>query len=326
MTQASESKSENGPRGNIGTARYALIAAAAIATFSIGYAIARGDDRGAAASGAPNGAMDPALTGEDIAGAIPDLEARLEANPEDEQGWALLGLSYYQVGRYTEAAEAYGRASALDPTNARYFSARGEALALAADGAFPAEAAQAFARALELDPADPRARYFEGVRKDMTGDHQGAVDDWIALLRDTPPGSPWEGDLRQLIAQVAQAEGIDVEGRVPPPGTAARTNLPAAATQGIPGPTPQQMREASQLPQGQQDMMVEDMVDGLDQRLRGNPNDADGWIMLMRSRMQLGQSAQATQAWRRAREAFANNSAQLQRINNSARALGVPGA
>lgn len=309
------------------TARYVLIAAAAIATFSIGYAIARGDDQGAAQSGAPEAtAQAETLGNTELAAAIPDLEARVEQRPDDEEAWALLGLSYFQTGRYGDAASAYGRASELNPTMARYHSARGEALALAADDGFPTDARQAFARALELDPSDPRARYFEGVRKDLAGDHEGAINDWVALLRDTPPNAPWEGDLRGLIAQVAEEHGIDVSERVPPPGTIAQTNVPAAATQAIPGPSPEEMRAASQLPQGQQDMMIENMVNGLDERLSRNPNDADGWIMLMRSRMQLGQSAQAGDAWRRAREAFASDSSQLERINASARALGVPGA
>lgn len=316
---------DSGKTANI--ARYALIAAAAVATFSIGFAIARGDDRGAAVSGAPEGTDQSAAMGNaELAEAIPQLEARLEANPEDEEGWTLLGLSYFQTGRYDEAATAYGRASELNPTLARYHSARGEALALAADDGFPAAAQQAFARALELDPADPRARYFDGVRKDIAGDHAGAINDWIALLGDTPAGAPWESDLRRLIAEVSAEHDIDVSGRVPPPGTRAQTGIPAAATQAIPGPSPAEMRAASGLPQGQQDMMIENMVGGLDQRLTANPNDPDGWIMLMRSRMQLGQTVQATGAWRRAREAFAGNSAQLGRINAAARALGVPEA
>ena len=49
MAESGKSDADNG--GN--PARYVLIAAAAIATFSIGYAIARGDDQGAAESGAP---------------------------------------------------------------------------------------------------------------------------------------------------------------------------------------------------------------------------------------------------------------------------------
>jgi cytochrome c-type biogenesis protein CcmH len=311
--------------GNI--ARYALIAAAVVATFSIGFAIARGDDTGAAASGAPDGTSQAdSMDSTDLANAIPQLEARLEADPEDEEGWALLGLSYFQTGRYADAASAYGQASELNPTLARYHSARGEALALAADDGFPQDAQQAFTRALELDPADPRARYFEGVRKDIDGDHEGAINDWIALLLDTPTGAPWESDLRRLIAEVSEDHGIDVSGRVPPPGTLPQSNVPAAATQAIPGPTPGEMRAASNLPQGQQDMMIENMVNGLDQRLSSNPNDPDGWIMLMRSRMQLGQTVQASGAWRRAREALAGNSSQLERINAAARALGVPDA
>ncbi|MEM8695317.1 MAG: tetratricopeptide repeat protein [Pseudomonadota bacterium] len=323
MTESRISDGQKSP----GPARYALIAAAAIATFSIGFAIARGDDRGAAESGAPEGtAQAENMDDTGLAEAIPDLEARVEQRPDDEQGWALLGLSYFQTGRYVDAASAYGRASELNPTLARYHSARGEALALAAEDGFPTDARQAFARALELDPADPRARYFEGVRKDLAGDHAGAIDDWIALLNDTPTDAPWEADLRNLIAQVSDEHGIDVSGRVPPPGTLAQSNVPEAVTRGIPGPSAEEMRAASQLPQGQQDMMIENMVEGLDQRLSRNPDDADGWIMLMRSRMQLGQSAQAGDAWRRAREAFDDDSAQLERINASARALSVPGA
>lgn len=324
MAEAADSAEAKGG----GLARYALIAAAAIATFSIGYTLARGDERGAAASGAPEGGETVGMAGEggDLSQVIPELKARLEANPEDEEGWALLGLSYYETGRYADAAEAYRRASELNPTLARYHSARGEALAVASTGGFPDEAAAAFRRALELDPSDPRARYFLAVQKDMAGDHAAALDDWIALLRDTPPGAPWEADLRRLIAQVSEAEGIDVSDRVPPPGTAAQSDVPAAATQGIPGPTREEMQAASQLPQGQQDMMIQQMVDGLAQRLERDPGDADGWIMLMRSRMQLGQTAQAGRAWRSAREAFADDAAQLRRINASARALGVPGA
>ena len=288
----SSSWTDRGPgsdrTGNV--ARYALIAAAAIAAFSVGFAVVHGYDRGAAESGAPEGTIRAeSMDSKGLARAIPDLEARVEQQPDDEQGWALLGLSYFQAGRFADAARAYGRA-------------------------------------LELDPADPRTRYFEGIRKNLAGDHARAIDDWIALLRDTPANAPWKGDLRRLVTQVSEEHGIDVSGRVPPPDTIAQDNVPETAIGAIPGPGMEEMRTASRLPQGQQEMMIDNMVNGLDQRLSRNPNDPDGWIMLMRSRMQLGQTDQAEQAWRRAREAFSGDSARLERINASARALGVPGA
>ena len=38
------------------------------------------------------------------------------------------------------------------------------------------------------------------------------------LLKDTPPGAPWEVDLRHTIAQTAQRNNIQVAGRMPAPG------------------------------------------------------------------------------------------------------------
>src|SRR3546814_16145125 len=70
----------------------------------------------------------------------------------------------------------------------------------------PAAASEAFDKAIALDAKDPRARYFLAVRKDIGGDHQGAIDDWFALLSDTPRGAPWEADLRRTIEQVRSEE------------------------------------------------------------------------------------------------------------------------
>ena len=50
------------------------------------------------------------------------------------------------------------------------------------------------------------------------------------------------------------------------------------------------------LPPGQQEAMIANMVDGLDKRLQANPKDANGWIMLIRSRMTLGEPAKAKAA------------------------------
>src|SRR3546814_15157019 len=77
----------------------------------------------------------------------------------------------------------------------------------------PAAASEAFDKAIALDANDPRARYFLAVRKDIGGDHRGAIDDWFALLSDTPRGAPWEADLRRTIEQVGAIHKIEVEDR-----------------------------------------------------------------------------------------------------------------
>lgn len=297
--------------------RIALILAALIAAAAIGVAVTRNRTEAPPAS--------PAATAPvgDVPTMIAELEARLKQDPKSAEGWQMLGWSYFETGRYADAAKAYAHAAALKPANATYWSALGEALVLSGPGGVPAEAEQAFRKALAVDPKDHRARYFVGVKKDLAGDHKGAVDDWIAVLKDTPAGAPWEQPVRELLDKVARANKIGISGRVPPPS--ARPVADGVATAAIPGPTREQMQAASALPPGQQDAMVRGMVDGLAARLKADPKNGDGWIRLMRARMVLGESGAATQALRDARAAFAGNAAEQARLSDAARTLGVPG-
>src|SRR3569623_1103399 len=124
---------------------------------------------------------------------VADLKRRAQAQPKDARTWQQLGLAYGELGRFDEAAKAYRRAVAADPKSAVLWSSLGEAVARASErDPMPPEARAAFAKAEALDPKDPRARYFLGVEKDLAGDHRGAIDAWLALLKDTPSGAPWD--------------------------------------------------------------------------------------------------------------------------------------
>ena len=258
-------------------------------------------------------------------GDVDALEAATRENPDDVAAWQRLADARFDADDYTAAAQAYRRVTDLAPAVAGNWSVLGESLVLASrTDPVPADALAAFRRAIELDADDPRARYFLAAKRDIDGDHQGAIDDWFALLADTPRGAPWEADLRRTIEQVAQRNHIDVARRLAAVRQPEMTNdqLPVAA-RAIPGPTRQQMQDAAALPKGQQDMMVQSMVDGLEQRLVADPRQPDRWIMLMRSRMTLGETAKAAEALRRA---VAANPSDAERIRAQARLLGVPGA
>jgi cytochrome c-type biogenesis protein CcmH len=233
--------------------------------------------------------------------------------------WRMAGWAYAQNGDAAEAARAYRKAAEIEPGNGENWSSLGEVLQTPSTEVV-AEAAEAFAKAVKLNPADPRARYFLAVQKDLRGDHKGAVDDWIALLKDTPPGAPWEADLRRNIEQVAARNRIDLAGRL----TAPRSGT--AATAGIPGPTPDQLAAAGSIPPSQQDAMVAGMVQRLEDRLKGNPKDADGWIRLMRSRMVLKEPDRAVAALKSGLAAFEGDGATQGRLRSAAAELGVPRA
>ncbi len=321
------SENERSKKGfSLSFGRVALILAALVALLAVALSIMR--SRAPSPDEAP-----PSATGQpepDVATMIAALEQKLAKNPGDGEGWTMLGWSYYSVGRYADAVKAYGRATTIDPANPGAWSALGEVLVLAGPGGITADAAGAFRKALALDPKDFRARYFLGVKKDQDGDHQAALDDWIALLNDAPPGAPWEDAVRALIDKASSDHGIDVAGRVPPRRPVDRAAPPAAApgaavaTDGIPGPTASDMQAASGLAPADQDAMVRGMVDRLAARLQANPKDGDGWIRLMRARIVLKDGAGASAALAGGRAAFAGDSAELARLDEAARALGMP--
>jgi cytochrome c-type biogenesis protein CcmH len=252
---------------------------------------------------------------------IAELEARARANPNDPAAWEELGFAYYAEGRFDEAARAYRQAAEGRPDSPDLWAALGEARVLASqDDPIPPLAVQAFERALELDPKQPRARYYMAARTDLSGDHEGAIGEWLAILAETPPGAVYEENLLRTIRQVGKINDIEVESRIAR-ATADRLEAPRlTAGAAIPGPTREQIDAARAIAPGEQQAMAEGMVERLETRLRGEPNNVDGWVMLMRSRMTLGQPDRASQALK---DAIAANPGAAARLRQEAELLGV---
>jgi cytochrome c-type biogenesis protein CcmH len=294
-------------------ASVALVAGALAAAFAVGFAVSRG---GGASS-------DPArIEAGDGLASIASLEANAKANPEDASAWRNLGVAYFNDSRFADAARAYEKAVAIEPEHALTWSALGEARVMASErDPMPGDALAAFERAASLDPKDPRARYFLAVKRDLEGDHEGAIADWLALLGDTPTDAPWREDLVRTIEQVGTINSLDVADRL---AAAAAKSPPApagpAVARAIPGPSAQDIAAAAQIPPGEQREMAESMVARLEQRLEGDPTNVEGWLMLIRSRMTLGEPDRASRALR---DAVAANPAQASEIRRQAAMLGV---
>jgi cytochrome c-type biogenesis protein CcmH len=316
----------------LGRFAFAMAAVVALAATGLYAMMGRPDlvtavDPAAAAGTAAAGAA--ATEGaSDIDGLIRGLEQKMAANPDDPEGWRMLGWSYFQTGRFGESANAYRRAVALAPQGPGYQSAFGEALVQVAQGSVTPEAATAFEAAKALDPADARARYFLAVLKDQRGDRAGALADWIGLLNEAPADAPWAPDLRSFVERIAREDGIDLAGRLKPAPAAALPGMPPAAMPApagaARGPSQEEVKAAMALPEGDRQAMVRGMVDGLAARLQASPRDADGWVRLMRARMVLGEPAAATAALRQGVAAFADSPADQQKLREAATSLGVP--
>jgi cytochrome c-type biogenesis protein CcmH len=294
----------------IGRSGVAAIVAVAIAAGVIGYRIVAADNHALAAPAATASAPD----------SIADLQQHAEAAPQDAGAWQQLGFAQFDAGNYAEAAAAYEHATQVSPGNAVLWSSLGEARVMASEhDPMPAAALDAFHKAVALDPKDPRSRYFLAVEKDLKGDHKGAIADWLALLKDTPAGAPWDNDLQRTIEQVGKINKIDVASQIAA-ATANRPAMPPAAGMAIPGPTQDQLAAASSIPPSQQQAMAEGMVASLAAKMKANPANVDGWIMLMRSYRQLGREADAKAALA---SAVAANPAHADELRSAAASLAL---
>ena len=252
----------------------------------------------------------------DVSAMITQLEARMRQTPNDAEGWRMLGWSYLVTSRAADAATAYARAVALAPHNADYRSSEGEALVRAADGQVTPSALDSFRAALKEDASDPRAKYYLALYKDQTGDHDGAIADWIALIKGGPRDAPWLSDVRRFVENVARERGLDISSKLPP-------ETPPAVSEN--GPSGAQVEAANRMPAADRDAMIHAMVDRLAGELKAKPRNVEGWERLMRARMVLGETAAAAAAYHDAGIAFANAPDIKTRLHNTARALGVPG-
>jgi len=227
---------------------------------------------------------------------IEELRDAALASPDNSLAWQELGFAHFSEGQFADASDAYERAVEIDDSHAVLWSALGEARVMASErDPLPPAALEAFEQALSIDPTDPRARYFMAVKKDIDGDHAGAIDSWLGLLSDTPPGAPWEGDLVRTIEQVGRINDIDVSTRL---ATVIQGRAPSQ-TLGAPnlrGPTQEQVAAAGSLSADDQRQMAVGMVERLEERLAADPSNLDGWVMLMRSRMTLGEPERARAA------------------------------
>ena len=232
-------------------------------------------------------------------------EAHLAANPDDGRGWDVLAPIYARLGRYGEAVTAYQNAIRLAGASASRESGLGEAIAGAAGGMVTSDAQAAFSRALELEPGQPKASFYLASAQAQEGKLAEAVAAWQAMLTALPADSPWIRAVEQAVAE-------------------ANTRLAAGGDEA--GPTQEQIDAAAGMSAEDRNAMIETMVAGLDERLRQNPRDLEGWTRLVRSYHVLGRTEAARDALKRGMVALGEGSEESKQLAEVSTSLGLTAA
>jgi cytochrome c-type biogenesis protein CcmH len=154
------------------------------------------------------------------------LEARLARDPNDREGWRMLGRTYLVGGNAAKAAESYERANALAPQKDIDLQLDlAEALVLMDDPAVQPRARAIIDDALAADAGNQKALWYQGVIAVRAGDNETAKKNWTKLLEGNPPP-----EIRDVITAQLKELGVEVAAGTGAPRTAAGGVMGAGAT------------------------------------------------------------------------------------------------
>jgi cytochrome c-type biogenesis protein CcmH len=150
--------------------------------------------------------MTPEQRQQAIRGMVEGLAARMKENPQDRAGWLRLANAWKVLGENGSAADAYAKADALGPVDARILADWAEThVRQLAPGAPPSPQAVSVLERLEkADPRNALALFYLGAASFAAGDKPAAVQRWKTLLALLPPDAP----IREMLQQrIREAEG-----------------------------------------------------------------------------------------------------------------------
>jgi len=159
--------------------------------------------------------IDHGATVQQLESMVERLAARMRENPDDVQGWQLLGRSYAALGRFKESADAYAQAALRAPRDAQLLVDFADALAMARGQRLEGEPEKLVQRALEIDPQNPKGLALAGTAAFERKDFAKAAEYWERMLPLVPADSE---DARVIRQNVAEARSLAGQA---PPGTAA---------------------------------------------------------------------------------------------------------
>lgn len=173
----------------------------------------------------------------DFSSVLENLIARLRDQPDDIEGWLMLGRTYAMMQRFNEAKGAYEKVLVLSPDNPEVLTDYADIVAMTHDGSLVGEPYELIKKALRLDARNPKALALAGTAEFEQKKYKEAAASWEKLLALIPPS---EAELVQSVrASIDEAKSLasggkggpiarameQPGGQTPPPAE----NKPAAA-------------------------------------------------------------------------------------------------
>lgn len=239
----------------------------------------------------------------DIGAMVASLENKMKENPDNIQGWTMLGRSYVVMKRYPEAVNAYQKALDLtikkDRVEGRSDLKIDLVEVLLQVGGEPnyEQARTLLAELLDSDPDNADALWFMGFLDYQQGNKEQTIQRWKRLLSMLPVEGEQAQIVRSYMTQVVKELPEDSQLRAdqsqpwsqPPPQQEKQAQVPK-------GPAPGQQMTGSKDEQA----FIASMVARVEARVKADPQDLKGWTTLGKSYGVLGRYQDSAVAYGKA--------------------------
>jgi cytochrome c-type biogenesis protein CcmH len=167
------------------------------------------------------------------------LKKRLEENPADGRGWALLARAYAELGRYADAVPVFEKAVQLIPDDAQLLADYADVIGVTQGRRLSGKPEALIEQALKADPQNIKALLLAGTVAYNKKEFSRAAALWekaqMNLPADAPPEARQElsdgiAEARQLAGEKAPPTATAKAGSPPGPAAAAQAVSPRAIT------------------------------------------------------------------------------------------------
>lgn len=173
------------------------------------------------------------------------LREKLEASPDNPDGWAMLGQSYMRLERYQDAAYAFRRLSDYAPNQNAQAVALGlaaQALFFRSQGAMTAEVRDAIDAARALNPDEVNALGLLGIYAFSQENYREAIRHWERIVEAAPDHPQLEsikGGIREAYGRLGETPPpmATAEAEADGPGVSVRVSLSEAFRDQVPADT-----------------------------------------------------------------------------------------
>lgn len=140
----------------------------------------------------------------DLEGMAIQLEGKLEANPENLDGWVLLAKTYYEIQQYPKALLAFEKAVNLAPNDSNLLADYADIMVLSNNGVFDSKSEKLIERAVLSNPEHPKALLLKATVLFNHKDYKGAISIWKKLLKVEAVPESIKVDMRSNIQEASK--------------------------------------------------------------------------------------------------------------------------